>query len=95
MSGLMDTEFHPWLPHVEPALVTYMQDRTIDGPPRTSRRYSTDGTCPLPTMADKRLFMLTSVQQYPLQEVQGQRFGMSLSPANTGSHVLHPVFNQT
>jgi hypothetical protein len=71
-----------------------MHDRTIDGQRRTSRRYSTYDTCPLPTLADKRLFMLTYVKQHPIQEVQGQLFGMSQSNANKWIHVLHPVLNQ-
>ena len=74
--------------------MTYMHDRTIDGQRRTSRRYSTYDTCPLPTLADKRLFMLTYVKQHPIQEVQGQLFGMSQSNANKWIHVLHPVLNQ-
>ena len=46
------------------------------GPPRTSRRSSTDDTSPLPTHADKRLLILTDVQQHPIHEVPGQLFGM-------------------
>ena len=38
MTGLTEAEFTALLPHFEEALVTYMQDRTIDGQPRTSRR---------------------------------------------------------
>jgi Helix-turn-helix of DDE superfamily endonuclease len=94
MTGLTEAEFQALLPHVEQAFVTYMQERTIDGQPRTSRRYRTYGTCPLPTMADKLLFILTYLQQNPMQEVQGQLFGMSQSHANTWIHVLHPVLNQ-
>jgi hypothetical protein len=45
-------------------------------------------------MADKRLFMLTYLQQHPIQEVQGQLFGMSQANANKWIHVLHPVLNQ-
>jgi hypothetical protein len=82
------------LPHFEHAFVVYLQDRTIDGQPRTSRRYTTYGTCPLPTMADKLLFILTYVKQNPIQEVQGQLFGMSQSNANKWIHLLHPVLNQ-
>ncbi len=74
--------------------MTYMHDRTIDGQRRTSRRYSTSDTCPLPTLADKRLFMLTYVKQHPMPEVQGQLFGMSQSHANTWIHVLQPVLKQ-
>jgi len=94
LTGLTAAEFHALLPHVEQAFVTYMHDRTIDGQPRTSRRYSTYGTCPLPTIADKLLFILTYVKQNPIQEVQGQLFGMSQSNASKWIHLLHPVLNQ-
>src|SRR6266705_7178509 len=95
MTGLPEAEFTALLPYFEQALVTYMQDRTIDGQPRTSRRFSTYDTCPLPTMADKLLFILTYLKQNPIQEVQGQLFGMSQSNANKWIHLLHPVLNQT
>ena len=78
------------LPRFEQAFVSYMQDRTIDGPPRTSRRYSTYDTCLLPTMADKLLFILTYLRQNPIQEIQGQLFGMSQSNAHKWIHLLHP-----
>jgi hypothetical protein len=45
-------------------------------------------------MADKLLFMLTSVKQHPIQEVQGQLFGMSQAHANQWMHLLHPVLNK-
>lgn len=94
LTGLTEAEFQALLPPFEQAFVTYMQDRTIDGQPRTSRRYSTYGTCPLPTIADKLLFILTYLKQNPIQEVQGQLFGMSQSNANKWIHILHPVLNQ-
>ena len=59
MTGLTEVECTALLPHFEQALVTSMQDRTIDGQPRTRRRYSPYDICPLPTMADTRLFILT------------------------------------
>jgi truncated hemoglobin YjbI len=93
LTGLTEAEFQAWLPHFEQAFVTYMHDRTIDGQPRTSRRYSTYGTCPLPTSADKLLFMLTYLKQNPIQEVQGQLCGMSQSNASQWIHLLHPVLN--
>jgi hypothetical protein len=86
LTGLTEAEFEALRPHFEQAFITYMQDRTIDGQPRTSRRSSSDNTCPLPTRADKRLFMLTYVKQNPIQEVPGQLFGMSQSHANTWIH---------
>ena len=94
LTGLTAAEFQALLPHFEQAFMTYLQDRTIDGQPRPSRRYTTYGTCPLPTMADKRLFLLTSLKQNPIQEVQGQLFGMSQSKANQWIHLLHPVLHQ-
>jgi hypothetical protein len=94
MTGLTELEFTALLPHFEHALAAYLQDRTIDGQPRTSRRYSTYDNCPLPTIADKQLFILTYVKQNPIQEVQGQLFGMSQSNANKWIHLLHAVLNQ-
>ena len=93
LTGLTEAECQALLPHVEQALVTDMRDRTSAGQPRTSRRSSTYGTGPVLTIADKRLFMLTDVKQHPIQEVQGQRFGMSQSNAHTWMHLLHPVLN--
>ena len=94
MTGLTATEFQALLPHFEQAFETYMGTRTIDGQPRTSCRYSPYTTCPLPTMADKLLFILTYVKQNPIQEIQGQLFGMSQSNANKWIHLLHAVLNQ-
>src|SRR5215510_1150867 len=94
MTGLTAHEFTTLLPHFERALAAYLQDRTIDGQPRTSRRYSAYDNCPLPTMADKLLFILTYLKQNPIQEVQGQLFGMSQSNANKWIHLLHPVLNR-
>jgi hypothetical protein len=94
VTGLTDAEFHALRPHFEQALVTHLQDHTLEGQPRTSRRSSTDDTCPLPPLADKRLFMLPSLKQNPIQEGQGQLFGMSQSQANPWIHVLHPGLTQ-
>jgi hypothetical protein len=94
MTGLTEAELMALRPPCEPVLVAYLPDRTMDGQPRTSRRDRTDDTCPLPTTADKRLFILTSVKQHPLHEVQGQLLGMSQSHANTWIHLLPPVLHQ-
>jgi hypothetical protein len=94
MTGLTEHEFTALLLHFERALAAYLQDRTIDGQPRTGRRYSSYDNCPLPTRADKRLFILTYLQQKPIQEGQGQLFGMRQSNANTWIPVLHPVLHQ-
>jgi hypothetical protein len=51
MTGLTEAEFMALLPHFEQTLVVYLQDRTIEGQPRTSCRYSSYDNCPLPTIA--------------------------------------------
>jgi Helix-turn-helix of DDE superfamily endonuclease len=93
LTGLTGTECQALLPHFEQAFMTHMDERTIDGHPRTSRRYTPYGTCPLPTSADKLLFTLPYVKQNPIQEVQGQLFGMSQSHANKWIHLRHPGLN--
>jgi hypothetical protein len=94
MTGLTHPEFSALLPHFEHAFLAYMADYTIDGHPRTSRRYRTYDTSPVPTMANKLLFILTYLKQNPIQEVQGQLFGMSQANANKWIHLLHTVFNR-
>jgi hypothetical protein len=94
MTGLTQPEFSALLAHFEHAFLAYMEDHTIDGHPRTSRRYSTYDTSPLPMMADKLLFILTYLKQNPIQEVQGQLFGMSQANAHKWIYLLHTVLNQ-
>jgi len=94
MTDLRAAEFMALLPHFEHALAAYLQDPTIDGQSHTSRRYSTYGTCALPTIADKLPLILTYLKQHPSQEMQGQLFGMSQSHAHKWIHVRHPVLNQ-
>jgi hypothetical protein len=94
MTGLTAAEFQALLPVFEHALERYMATNTIDGHPRTSRRYRAYVNCPLPTTADKLLFILSYLQHNPIQELQGQLFGMSQSNANKWLHLLHTVLNQ-
>jgi hypothetical protein len=46
MTGFTHQEFTALLPHCEHAFLAYLADRTMDGQPRTSRRYSTYETSP-------------------------------------------------
>jgi Helix-turn-helix of DDE superfamily endonuclease len=95
LTGLTATAFQALLPHFEQAFETYMGTRTIDGQPRTSRRYRPYMTCPLPTLADKLLFILSYLKHNPIQELQGLLFGMSPSNANKWMHLLHAALNLT
>jgi Helix-turn-helix of DDE superfamily endonuclease len=94
MTGLTDPAFSALLPHFEHACLAYMAHHTIDGQPRTSRRYGTYDTSPFAAMADKLLFILTSLKQNPVQEVQGQLFGMSQANAHQWMHLLHAGLHQ-
>jgi hypothetical protein len=94
MTGLTPQAFEALLPHFEHALAAYLQHRTIDGQPRTSRRYRAYDNCPLPTIADTLLFLLTYLKQNLIQEVQGQLLGMSQANAHKWIHLLHTVLNQ-
>jgi len=94
MTGVTQQEFSTLLPHVEHAWLASRADHTIDGQPRTSRRDSSYETSPVPTMADQWRFMLTSLKQHPIPEVQGQLFGMSQAHATKWIHLLHPVVNR-
>jgi hypothetical protein len=94
MTGLTPPEFTALLPPFEHAFPAYMEDHTVDGHPRTNRRYSTYDTSPVPTMADKLLFILTYLKQHPIQEVPGQLVGMSQSHAKKWLHLLHTVLTQ-
>jgi hypothetical protein len=60
MTGFTAQECTALLPHFEHACVASMEDHTLDGQPRTSRRDRTDDTWPVPTRADRLLCMLTS-----------------------------------
>jgi hypothetical protein len=93
MTGLTPPACSARLPPFEHAFLGDMEDRTLDGQPRTSRRARTYGTCPLATTADTRLFILTYVQQHPIQEVPGQLFGMSQAHAKQWIHLLPAVWN--
>ena len=68
MTGLTAQEFTALLPPFEHAWLAYMEDHTLDGHPRTSRRYSTYATSPLPTMADK---LLVIAQPWSNRELMG------------------------
>jgi hypothetical protein len=94
MTGFTAPAFTALLPPCEQALAASLQDRTLDGHPRPSRRYRADDHCPCPTRADKRLFSLTYVTPHPRQEVQGPLCGRSPANANQWRPLLQAVLNQ-
>ena len=91
LTSLTPTEFCALVPAFEACFVAAMQTQTIDGFPRTRRRYVSYKNSPLPTIEDKLLFMLVHMKQHVTQEVQGCLFGMRQSVANKWLQLLRPV----
>ena len=95
VTGLTVDEFQPLIPPFEVAFQAHMAQWRLDGQPRTTRRYTTDTNCPLPTPEDRLLFILVSLKTYPLQVVQGRLFGMGQSKAHQWIHVPLVVLQAT
>lgn len=94
MTGYTDEEFQALLPHFQGEFEKYVAEYRLDGQKRTRRKYSTYKSSPLPTMADKLLFMLIYLKQGGLQEAQATLFGMHQPDANKWIHRLHPLLNR-
>jgi Helix-turn-helix of DDE superfamily endonuclease len=88
LTSLTVDEFQQLIPPFEAAFQAHMADWRLDGKRRPARRYTTYQNCPLPTPADRLLFILVYLNTYPLQVVQGRLFGMGQSKAHQGLHVL-------
>src|SRR5881296_1086462 len=84
-------EFQQLVPPFETAFQARMAVWRMDGQPRTARRFTVSKNCPLPTPADRLLFILVYLKTYTLQVVQGRLFGMVQGKANQWIHVLLPV----
>jgi len=84
-------EFPQLIPLFEAAFHAHMAAWRLDGKPRTARRFRVYQHCPLPTPEDRLFFLLTCLQTYSLQVVQGRLFGMGQSKANQWIHVLLPA----
>ena len=69
-------EFQQLVPPFEAAFHARMAVWRMDGKPRTTPRFTVSNNCPLPTPEDRLLFLLTYLQTYALQGVQGRLFGM-------------------
>jgi hypothetical protein len=95
LTSLTVDEFRQWLPPFEAAFQAPMAHWRLDGKPRTARRDTTDKNCPLPTPADRLLFLLVYLKTSPLQVVQGRLFGMSQSTAHQWIHVRLVVLRAT
>lgn len=95
LTSLTVDEFEALLPSFETAFLQYMAEWTFQGQRRQSRRYTTYKHCPLPTAADRLLFILVYLKQNTIQTLHGRLFGMRQSKANHWIHVLFPVLRTT
>lgn len=95
LTSLTVDEFAPLVGPFDAAFVRYMRDWTMEGKPRTGRRYSQYASCPLPAPEDRLLFILSYLKVAALQVAHGALFGMTQSNANKWIHVLLPVLHQT
>lgn len=95
LTSLTVDEFEALLTPFETAFLRYMAAWTLLGQCRQSRKYTTYKNCPLPTPADRLLFILVYLKQNTIQTLHGRLFGMRQSKANHWIHVLLPVLRNT
>ena len=91
LTSLTVEEFEILLPTFEQAFLAHMEKWTLEGKPRTGRRYSQYVNCPLPSPEDRLLFILTYLKQAPTQAFHGAAFGMGQSKANQWIQALLPA----
>lgn len=95
LTSLTVEQFEQLVEPFETAFVRHMQNWTMEGLPRTARRYSQYANCPLPTPEDRLLFILSYLKVAALQVAHAALFEMTQSNANKWIHVLLPVLHQT
>jgi hypothetical protein len=88
LTSLTVKEFREVVPPLAAAFQAPRTHGRLDGKPRLARRYPTSATCPLPPPEDRLWLILVERKTYPLQVVQGRRFGRGQSKAHRWIHVL-------
>jgi hypothetical protein len=91
LTSLTVEEFEQLVPLFETAFLAHMEEWTLEGKPRTGRRYSQYATCPLPSPEDRLLFILSYLKVAPIQVAHGVLFGMGQPKVNQWIHTLLPV----
>ena len=92
-TGLDATTFNGFLAHFRLAMERYLNHTTLDGYVREGDRAITFANSPLPTPADRLLFILTYLKQNAIQEVHGQLFNMSQSNVSKWVRLLLDILN--
>jgi Helix-turn-helix of DDE superfamily endonuclease len=88
LTSLTVSEFEALVPLVNTAFLAHMAEWTLEGKPRTSRRYTQYANCPLPTPEDRLLFVLMYLKGAPLQTAHATAFELTQPKANLWLHVL-------
>lgn len=91
LTSLTVEEFETLVPAFETAFLEHMDEWTLEGKPRTGRRYSQYKNCPLPSTEDRLLFILSYVKQAATQAFHAAAFGMGQPKANLWIHTLLPA----
>lgn len=86
LTSLTVDEFEQLVGAFETAFLEHMDNWTLEGKPRTGRRYSQYKTCPLPSPEDRLLFILSYLKQAPTQTFQAATFGLTQPKANLWIH---------
>ena len=94
LTGYTLEEFAALLPAFSQCFYARMQEFTLNGKLRQKRHYVDYGNSPLPTMADKLLFILMYLRKATTQDIFGEPFGMSQPIVNQWIHRLHGCLNQ-
>jgi len=92
-TGLDTATFTSFLPQFRSAMEHYLNHTTLDGYSREGERAITYANSPLPTPADRLLFILTYLKQNAIQEVHGQLFGMSQPNVSKWVRLLLDILN--
>lgn len=94
MTGYTVEEFEALLPQFQQEFEDYVALYCLDGKKRKKRKYVEYKNSPLPTIADKLLFILNYLKQGSLQEEHATLFQMHQPDANRWIHFLHQLLKQ-
>lgn len=94
LTGLSRREFDALLPSFSAAVAATMDEQCMDGYIRTGRRWSSYANAPLPTDADKLVFILTYLRQNTTQAMHGALFGMTQPNVSKWYRLLLHILNQ-
>lgn len=94
MTGYTVAEFEALLPYFQVEFEKHVAIYRLDGQKRSKRRYSEYKNSPLPSVADKLLFILIYLKQGSVQEAHATLFRIHQPDANKWIHLLQMLLNR-